>query len=454
MRNGTISKDRHEFEGLILYKIILVIVMTVFPTCLFAQITARGLGMGGAYTALARGAHAPAWNPANLGLPDNPHFSMTFVSVGVGVWNNAFTKSMYDQYFVNGEKDEDGNIIWDQDDIEDILNHIPDDGLRMHSDVSVRTFTFSTGQWAVSLGADAGSLLRMDKALLRLPLEGNTLNETYHLRDTRAIGLGVGMLGFSWGQPVTVSFADIFSVGGTVRILYGGVYGETERAEGSFITREYGFDVDADYELAYSFEGKVGFGLDVGAAAQFGERWTVSLGLANVLGTVPWSNSDKEVGYVRGDTLAVLDISEDDDEDDVLDDSTWTLEDLPGFSSRMPVVIRLGVAYREGPILLTADYTQGFKDGAFTSSTPMVAVGTEGRWVPWLPLRMGVVIGGRMGLGTSIGFGIRPGGFVMDFGVMTRGLIVPGNSKGYIFGLEFGMELNKPESGVLRVKDF
>src|SRR5579859_5073831 len=38
--------------------------------------------LGGAYTAVARGFDAAAWNPANLGMPGNP-----LLSLGVGVLN-------------------------------------------------------------------------------------------------------------------------------------------------------------------------------------------------------------------------------------------------------------------------------------------------------------------------------------------------------------------------------
>ncbi len=112
--------------------------------------------MGGAYTALARGVHAAAWNPANLGLPDNSKFSFTFISLGASVWNNSFSKSMYDKYIVGDGK---GSVHWTQEDIEDILGHIPDSGLGLNIGTSVRAFSFSIGRFALSFGVDAGGVL-------------------------------------------------------------------------------------------------------------------------------------------------------------------------------------------------------------------------------------------------------------------------------------------------------
>ena len=416
------------------------------PTVLLGQITARGLGMGGAYTALARGVHAPQWNPANLGLPDNPKFSFTFVSVGAAVRNNSFNWGMLDRY---------GARHWTEQDIEDILSHIPDTGFDLDTRASVRALSFSAGRFALSFGAEAGSLVKLDKAFFQIPLKGNELDQSYNFNDSDGEGLGLGLVSLSMGQRVNVSFTEVFAIGATLHFLYGGAYAKTDRAECLFSTKEYGFNLDAEYELTYTYLGDIGFGLDLGAAAQFGGNWTVSCGLANVLGSVSWSGDIKrEVGYVRGDSLTALGISEDEDEDeDVLLDSSWTVEGLPEFSTRLPIIFRLGVAYQEGPVLLTADLTKGFTDGPFFSSKPRISIGTEWRGISWLPLRMGVVMGGRIGLGTSVGFGFRPGGFVLDVGVMNRGFVTFNNSKGLILGVELGLDLQRKESEIVRVRD-
>src|SRR4051812_26856458 len=42
--------------------------------------SAAAAGLSGAYTARARGFNAAAWNPANLGMPGNPMFSIAALS--------------------------------------------------------------------------------------------------------------------------------------------------------------------------------------------------------------------------------------------------------------------------------------------------------------------------------------------------------------------------------------
>ena len=126
-------------------------------------------------------------------------------------------------------------------------------------------------------------------------------------------------------------------------------------------------------------------------------------------------------------------------EDDAVD-STWT-ENGDEFSTKLPAELRFGCSYRDGRLLLTGDYHQGFSTSATTNTTPTVAAGAEWMALDWLPLRAGVTVGGRIDYGTSLGFGLRPGAFVFDFGLLSRGFLLPSISKGYIVGLEFGMAM-------------
>jgi len=424
----------------------LALILVVPFASVFGQRTARGLGMAGAYTAIARGVHAPAWNPANLGLPDNPKFSITFVSLEAGVWNNSFTKGIYDKY--NGKH-------WDSDDINDILGNIPEDGLRLDVQSFVKALSFSIGRFALSIGATAASSLQLDKSMISIPLAGNEVGEKYTLDNIDGHGLGIGVVGVSWGQPIPVSFADAFSVGATVNMLIGIGYGTVDKADISMVMNQYNFDLNGTYKATYAsaiddegFSPEIGFGLDIGAAAQFGERWTVSLGLANIFTSVKFSKLVKsEEGYFGGDSLSVISMEDD------FSDSTWSVDRGP-ITSTVPVVIRLGGAYREGDILLTADYCQGFQKGAWITTKPQFAFGTEWSGLKWLPLRMGFVIGGRVGFGTSFGFGFHPGGFSFDIAVMNRGFVFPNNSKGLILAVDLGIDIHRKKSDVVKIGDF
>lgn len=400
-----------------------------------AQLTARALGLGGAYTALARGVHAADWNPANLGLPDNSRFSFTFVSAGASVNNNAFTKGLYDRYFVDGA-DADNTIYWSARDIEELLDAIPDGGLNLSMLTQIRTFSFSIGRFALSVASDAAASFSIDKSLLEIPLQGTRINKQYSFGDAGGRGLGYGAVGLSWGQPIPVGFADWFSVGATLHAFYGGGYASTNDTDIMVNLKPYGADIDAGYDLIYAYNsGRLGWGMDLGVAAVFKEKWTVGLSVANSFGSISWQNDvSREEGLFTADSVSVVTDFEED-----FTDSTWTTE-LSSYSTRMPPVLKIGAVYREGRMLVAADYRQGFSENAFTGTNPQFSLGTEWAGISWLPLRAGVTLGGRTGFGSSFGFGIRPGCFVLDLAIMSRGGITPASSKGVAIAIDLGLD--------------
>lgn len=395
-----------------------------------AQMNARALGLGGAYTALARGVDAPLWNPANLGLSDNPKFSLTIIGAQSGAWNNSISLGMYNKY--NGE------YLTDSD-IEDILNSIPDNGFRSNTEVFINALSFSVGQFSLTIGVRGGGYANAAKNIFKMPLTGTEINKIYNLSDTDGSFLAAGMVGFSWGEPLEVDFAEEFTVGGSLNFYFAGAYGNADTTEFTIDSRPYGIDLKGLYALTYANNGSLGFGLNLGSAARLDDKWTVSLGLSNILSSVPFSKNVKtEKGRFILDSLNVLT-----DFDEDAQDTSWTV-DAASFSARFPAVLHLGCAYREGDVIMSADYHQTFTRGIYGSTNPQLSVGTEWQGVSWLPLRMGVVMGGYVGFGTSFGFGIRPGGFVFDLGYMSRGfLISPQNSKGIIIAVNIGIDLQK-----------
>ncbi len=405
----------------------------LIPSAGFGQMSARSLGMANAYTALARGVHAPLWNPANLGLPDNPNFSLSVISLAVGVENNTFSKSFYDKYFTGG--DENNEIYWTPEDVDEILSHIPEDGVTLNVGATIRALSFSAGKFAFSMGTSVQSYVQIDKTVLQFPLQGNEINQTYDFSDLDARGIGIGMLSLSYGDLFPSSFADRFTLGGTIHFLYGEFYSNVDYAKFTLMTADYGFEMDGNYELTTAL-GKMGWGADIGAAAQFDEGWTVSCALGNVLGSIPWTNDvNKSYGIFEGDSITA------ENTDDALSDSIWSVE-AASFSEKLPMVLRLGCAYQEGPVLLTADWVQGFKKGVWATTKPQFSFGTEWKGIGWFPLRAGVTLGGEIGFGTSFGFGLHPGGLALDFGMLSRGFLFPATSKGYVFGFEMGFGLD------------
>jgi len=291
----------------------------------------------------------------------------------------------------------------------------------------------------LTLHAVENAQVTLDKSIIEFPLRGNEMGKTYNFGNIEAYGSSIGKIGLSYGSPVPVEFADVFALGGTLNFLYGLFSSEIENADFRLTTTPAGFVIDGEYEAKFGYLGGMGFGLDIGAAAQFDPGWTVGLSLMNLIGSVPFKdNNETAWGLFKADTLAVFDF----EDEDAFQDSTWEEENTASFSYKLPTVLRMGGSYREGDVIVSVDYVQGFKNGANSSTKPQFAFGTEWRGVKWLPLRMGVVLGGRRGFGTSFGLGLRPGGFALDIGILNRGFITSNSSKGWIFALEMGVGLN------------
>ena len=240
-------------------------------------------------------------------------------------------------------------------------------------------------------------------------------------------------LGLSYGDQIPVEFAEIFTVGGSLNLLYGIQYTKLEQADFNLVFNEFDFAMDGTYEARMA-TGKLGWGLTLGSAAQLNDRLSAGIRLDNIISHLGWDKNVKQsFGTLTGDSLALGDMN------DAVDDSTWT-QDGKAFSSRLPFRICMGAKYREGDFVMTADYVQGFRNTGWARTRPQLNIGTEWRKVPWLPLRLGVLLGGRLGYGSSFGLGLRPGGFVWDIAIMNRGFITSGSSKGLLISTEFGLE--------------
>ncbi len=400
----------------------------------FAQTNARALGMGLAYTAIARGVYAPAYNPANLGLPDNPGSSFNFFSISAGVGNNSFTKDLYDKYFVEGA-DENNKIYWSSDDVNAIINSIPNNGFVGHALTNVQLLSFSVGRFALTFRVYGSVFSRLNKEYFEIPLLGNKMNQIYNMNKTKAAGMGIGIVSFSYGHPIKVNFAKAFSVGASFKMLYGIGYANSNKASMILETAPYGFNLHGAYEATVA-AGGIGWGLDIGTAAKFNKKWDFSLSISNALGSISWEEPKTEFGYFNGDSLYVLTF--DDDAENSIEDSSWSV-DRDRFSNKAPSVLRFGVAYKESDFIITADYLQSFSENAFFSTDPRFALGTEWQGIGFLPLRMGVAIGGRLGTTLSCGLGLHFGSFKFDVGLMNRGFLNPNTSKGFILAVDMSI---------------
>ncbi|MFT5088508.1 MAG: hypothetical protein ACI906_000593 [Candidatus Latescibacterota bacterium] len=444
----------------------------------------RAMGLGQAYTALARGPQSAFWNPANLALSGNRKFHWNFLGAGFSTVfeNNSFSMTTYNDNFTesNDKVSPNGSKYYiSPKDKDDIMSDIPGEGLRMNFDFEPMiaagipinggiAFPLPAGmQGAVSIGLNMGFEGEVPKDMFELFLFGNDFARNrlaagkdggYDISDWDGSGWAVGSLNFSGAKAMMPAplkpYLSEFTVGGTFKVS-GGAYGEAlESGGGGLISRFDGADVDA-YVIAQSATG-VGFGVDVGVAAiSKNRKLTISAGLLNLLDTFSWSGDPRQDSlFIKASDLVVTRFADPENQDieSVLDN-----EDVDGdgdidfhkelasksFSRSLPAMLRLGVAYNLlSNLTVVGNWDQAFSTGFGVETAPRIATGVEYRLVSWFPTRFGLSAGGR-GSSSSIGFAFGPFNMsrlqvsLLETAFVTRGGFFPGVAKGTALSVQF-----------------
>ena len=385
---------------------------------------ARSVGMGGAYTALARGIEAPSWNPANLGLPGRHIYRLNLVSLGVGIHNNSFSKSFYERY--------NGQHLTEQDK-QDILAAIPDYGLEGDVDAEIQAMGLNIGRFALTSSGISASNFIIPKDLADIALNGNEVGRQYDIDATNGEGWAVSSFAVSTAFRMNMPLFREFSVGASAKYLRGLAYGKVVEARTSVLTDIDGLHTSGRVVIDRSFGGN-GYAIDLGVAGTLNDSWSMSLGFSNLFNHVNWSRETKRYTYAfNADSLTVQGISAS-NIDSIFVDSEETI-DIDPFSSTLPAQLRFGLARTSKRLTFAVDYSQGFKKAPGVSTKPQLAFGSEVRLIHFLPLRTGFSVGGRNGFSSSAGFAFDFSEFSWDFAIASRGGMF--NSKGLTFAFDW-----------------
>lgn len=365
------------------------------------------LGVGDNYTARARGYHAVAWNPAALGLPGNPRFSLTVLPLRGIAGLDPITLSDLKDY-----EDEtvpaDVRAAW--------LQRITDEGRQKGSvgaDVTVLALNIgrfgfqvsSTVRGTVDVAPDGAEALLFGNAGRTgeprdLGLGGSTLEGTATSTLAVAIGIPLGTRADAPDQS--------FAIGATVKYILGHFVAKG-RDRGSAMTSDP-LRVQVDFPVVHTDpdEGGTsgsGIALDVGAVWRQ-RNLTVAGTLRNVINTFEWDEA--KLVFRPGTALFDRDESSSDFEERPYAEAPAELRDAVADLNYSPA-LALGVALQAAStVTLSADFRQQFGDGILLEPKTHVGAGLEFRPVPILPLRAGVaaVTGGVLlsgGLGLEFG---------------------------------------------------
>ncbi len=402
------SKQGRTTHMALLVSLWLLIVQAGSASAQLPAVSPAVLGTGNNYTALARGFTAIGLNPAGLGMPDNPGFSLTLVPVQLRAGVDPLTLADIAEFG--------GEVVpmatkraW--------LTEITEEGgLGTRAGVDVTALALTAGRVGFQISTVGEANARLNPDALELVLFGNAgLNGVARdlvLAGTRVDGWAATTAALAFGTPVGTIAGQSFAVGMTLKYTVGHVL-VLGRDAGSIIRSN---PVELDVRLPSIAPGDdldadngTGLGLDVGGAWE-NDKWAVGVAIQNVFNTFKW-DLDGFV-YRSGEALVSDTLNASDDFDLELPVSsapTALREEALGQS--FDPAFAVGAAYRAtGKVTLTADARHNTGDALVVGEASHIGVGVEFRPVGFLPLQGGIslVSGGKRQLATGLGLVLGP----------------------------------------------
>ncbi len=462
--------------------VVLLLVSVVLSTALFAggdKYSPRLVGMGRTFSAVSRGLDAVGVNPANLALNDrDATVTVNIVPLGVSLGSDFLNLKIYNDFFTGIPDPNDPNNrltknLSDQDK-QDILALFPEGiartqvGVQMAPvGVSIQIGDFG---FAVVPSVHAAANIDLSEGYLKFPLNGIPQDAFYSFNNTAVNASVVGEVNFSAGYMLPLEFPNVREITAGIGIKYLSGLGyiatdhynatlqqityQSDRGDGQLIIDSMGLKGDFDF---LQFVAKLdpddpkpigsGLGFDIGVSALLFDAVYVGASVTDI-GSMKW---DKQTKAIIGKASFDIDnIAEKESQDTVKNAFKGTTIDTTGFEFDLPTAFHLGAAVQLDDLidaipfrwLVAVDMHLGFNEVAGNTKLPQFAIGTElDPLAGWLPLRTGILLGGRDRFAWSAGFGIHLANtFDLDFATQSIAIIT--NPEGFRTGsFTMGMRL-------------
>ncbi|HET7231506.1 MAG TPA: DUF5723 family protein [Longimicrobium sp.] len=335
--------------------------LAVAPVAAQGTLTARSLGTAGSWVADARGVDALFFNPANLGLHNNPYWTTAmpqfalrtgFVGTRLGQVPSLFHFNKWSQ----GEKDA-------------FVGGIPQQGMNANLSITVPVAAIQYKRVAVGVSYTARYNENVGRDVVDLLVNGYQEGRTdYAVGNTS--GRSASWLDFSAGTGR--SFGKV-SVGVAGHYIMGHAMAQHRLFEPEFNVEAQ--DLNAELREV-AVRGGTGWGVDLGIAAEPAKRLTVSAAVANAFSGMRWSGDFRTKSLVlskadfhKNAALEALDRF--DASETAVDPSSVPVtvyETARGLydNAWLPATVRAGVAYSlpSEKTRLTASYQGALDEGS------------------------------------------------------------------------------------------
>lgn len=420
----------------------------------------RLVGMGRAFTASSRGLDAVGVNPANLALDDrNATVTLNLIPLGLSAGSDFINLKIYNDFFtgipdpVNPEKRIPKFLT--EDDKDKLLELFP-------GGVARTQFKFESAPIGLSLqignfgfalvpSVQSSFSLDLEKEYLELPLRGFPANKEYTLDKTAVNGQAVAEVNasFAYILPFVLPMVSDISVGLGIKYLQGLAFAATDHYNGTIKTyanniNPYGEDFPDSTVVDLNFLQWVaamnpddpqpvgsGMGYDIGIVATIMNHIQFGASITNI-GSIKWDKNTKAI-IGRSHMALTAPASNKAEQDQFKDAFKGETVDTTGFEFDLPTAINIGVAVQLDDIfewmpfrwLVAADGHFGLNEIGGNTKIPQFSIGTEfDPLAGWLPLRTGILIGGRERFAWSAGFGIHLfNTFDLDFATQSLAIL-------------------------------
>jgi hypothetical protein len=359
------------------------------------------LGMGDNYTAVARGYSTVAWNPALLGMPDNPRVSLAILPIR-GI-------AGLDPVTLGDIADYEGEFL-PQAVRERWLAAIEGEGSEEGTGGGDLTlFAAQVGHFGVQLATTSRALGNLTPGAAELILFGNYgragESRAFDLDGSNVSGFAASTLAISYGRLVAANMTAGATLKYTIGhvLLFGEDRGTTFTADP---TAEINFPVVGTTTEALDGTNGSGLGLDLGFAMVRGP-WTFGAALQNVFNTFAWN--ERELVFRAGLGTFDVDTHVSDFEEQEFARAPGHLQELVRNAHFKPS-LALGLSFLANQQLtLTGDFRTQLSESTLAAGPDThLGVGAEYLPTPRIPLRAGVayVEGGYQiagGVGANFG---------------------------------------------------
>ncbi len=397
--------------------------------------SAAAFGMGGNFTALARGYEAVAWNPANLAMPGRPLFSL-----GLGILGGSVGLDPIDFRTMSEFSGEIVPVQTRRDWLEQVRLA---GGQHVRLDGGFTPLAFSVGPIGLQFGGSAYTNMTLSPdAYEAFVLFGNAGNTGLKDIDLTGTSVRVGAMsaaGMSFAVPVPINFTmgmlanERAAIGVTAKYVMGNAL---------LIAQDDGSVLGAsDFDLRFpmilpdsNYTGTLGNGVGADlSVAWSGGPWKVAMMAENAFNTFRWDTT--MLAAISGAGTFNEDSNSVDFDQVPYGQAPAFLREIVANQKYSPA-FTVGAAFDVMPALtLTADMkmSTGGDDAIVVGPRSRLGVGAEWRILPFLPLRAGVA-SVTDGWQAGAGFGLRLMGYELGLSssIRRRG---QANESGIMIGL-------------------